>query len=436
MKSFSVARKACAAALLVLCTGTALVVYWRSQRGAGEFEYRLDSRGGHASAEQRQPQSPSNRAPNVGAISDVEADQAFRATELALQEAQGSSAVEQALAALRLRLGALGPERAAAVIIEYLRSGRDAATHSEMALGAGGSLKQAPTLRVYLLDLLGRLDASRAAQYGESVFQAHNSADEWAIALRNYAWANTNKPEASVLLQERLRDLLHYQPWSSEPSVGFLQAFDVAAYAGMVELLPDLAELLRHKENPAVAHAAYLAIDRLAVQDPALLLAKLQSDPALLEGREQTRANYFARGDVEDPRQEQVIEAYLLDPVRSEEELRAFAGLFPSANYSISNNLLTTNATPKRTKLARRDRATLETVERWQKDPRFARVQPYLEQIAERLRHFYRRPSVIRTGVHGGGQFKAKRAKETFERRKVWALKSEAELCDVYPFPR
>ena len=147
---------------------------------------------------------------------------------------------------------------------------------------------------------------------------------------------------------------------------------------------------MREQDNPAVAHAAYLALDRMVINDPTALLAALQADPNLMQGRELTRANYFARADVRDPQQRQILESYLLDTQRSATELAQFAGLFPSANYMISQNLLTPTPTPDHATLAARDAASLQTVQAWLADPRFANLQPQLQKMKQRLEVFAR----------------------------------------------
>ena len=74
--------------------------------------------------------------------------------------------------------------------------------------------------------------------------------------------------------------------------------------------------------------------------------------------------------------------------LRDPDELATFAGLYPSANYMVSNNLLTTVETPTGGQLAAHDREAMRTIEQWQKDPRFARIQPVLVRIHDRLRSF------------------------------------------------
>ena len=75
-------------------------------------------------------------------------------------------------------------------------------------------------------------------------------------------------------------------------------------------------------------------------------LRQLQAQPELMEGHEQTRADFFARADVRDSAQKALLDNYLLDSKRSGAELQQFAGIYPNANYMVSYNLLTQTVTP------------------------------------------------------------------------------------------
>jgi hypothetical protein len=216
-----------------------------------------------------------------------------------------------------------------------------------------------------------------------------DSADEWAVALRNLARGDTSA-DGRALLEQKTTQLLQYEPWQQNPSVGYLEAFDVAVYLGGTSLLPTISDMVRSQDNPAVAHASFLALDRLAINDPATTLAALQADPDLLQGREQTRADYFARANVSDPQQRQILENYLLNPQTSPAEIDAFAGIFPNDNFMISPNLLTQNQTLDRAALASRDAASLQVVQQWLADPRFANLKPALMEISVRLQTFVR----------------------------------------------
>ena len=195
-------------------------------------------------------------------------------------------------------------------------------------------------------------------------------------------------PAAHRLLEEKTGELLSYGAWQQNPSTGYLEAFDAAVYLGGTDLIPTLTGLARLRDNPAVAHAAFLALDRSVINDPTTLLTTLLAQPELMQGREQTRADFFARADVRDPQQRQLVENYLLSPQTSPAELQQFAGVFPNANYMISQNLLTPTSTPDSASLAGRDAGSLLAVQQWQADPRFAGIRPQLEQMSARLGGF------------------------------------------------
>lgn len=270
----------------------------------------------------------------------------------------------------------------------------DAPTGQGFKVGGGGTLLEAPTLRTMLLDQLARLDPTVAAAYAKEILNSSTSPDEWAIALRNLARGDSSS-EAQALLEAKMTELLRNETWQRDPSVGYLEAFDTAVYLGGSNLLSPLMELVTKKDNQAVAHAAFLALDRLTINQPAQTLALLNEHPEWMTGREETRANYFARADVSDTAQRQLVEAYLLEAARSPAELQAFAGVFPNANFMISHNLLTSNKTPDGAVLARRDQASLTVVNEWLNDPRFEKLRPQVEKMKARLTEFTKKADGI-----------------------------------------
>jgi hypothetical protein len=298
-----------------------------------------------------------------------------------------AKAARQSLAELRRALSAMPTAAAVAAIRQFLDSKEDASTHLGFKVAANGLLDEAPTLRTFLLDELARLDPAAAADYAKVVLANMDSPDEWAVALRNLALGNTST-EARALLLQKTEQMLQYAPWQQNPSTGFLEAFDVAVYLGGTDLMPALSSLVRQQDNPAVAHAAYLALDRLVISDATTTLNAMQADPDLMQGRELTRANYFARADVRDPQQRQVLESYLLDPRIGAAEIAAFTGVYPNANFMISPNLITQTQPPARAALTSRDAASLAVAQQWLADPRFANLGPELQNIIVRLQTF------------------------------------------------
>jgi len=327
--------------------------------------------------------------PGAGSAATGELDARLRAAAADLANVSDAAKQKQALALLRQTLGSSPTSEASAAIRRFLDSRMDAPTRQGFKIGAQGFLTEAPSLRTFLLDYLGQIDPAAAAECARVILNSKDLPDEWAVALRNLA---TGDPSAGgrALLQQKAGELLQYGPWQQNPSTGYLEAFDVAVYLGGTGLVPALTELVRKQDNPAVAHAAYLALDRLAINEPVTLLGALAADPDLMQGREQTRANYFARADVRDPQQRQVLENYLLDPRTSPQELQQFAGLFPNANFMVSQNLLTPTPTPDRAALTGRDAASLQVVQDWLADARFAKLQPQLQRAGQRLEDFAR----------------------------------------------
>jgi hypothetical protein len=306
--------------------------------------------------------------------------------------ARDAAAARERLAQLRADLAAMPKDAAVAAIRQFLDSKEDAPTHLGFKVGGGGWLTDAPTLRTFLLDELARLDPAAAADYARIILAGMDSPDEWAVALRNLATGDSGA-DGRALLQQKTAQMLQYAPWQQNPSTGFLEAFDAAVYLGGTDLLPTLAGMVRQQDNPAVAHASYLALDRLVINNPAAELSALAAAPGLMQGREATRADYFARADVSDPSQRQVLESYLLNPSISPSELQTFAGIYPNANYMISLNLLTPTPTPDHNALASRDAQALAATEQWMADPRFAALGPVLQKITSRLQMFAQQAS-------------------------------------------
>jgi hypothetical protein len=293
---------------------------------------------------------------------------------------------------LRRQLGRLDKDTAALAIQGWLDSSADAQTHLGFSLSPDGRLKEAPTLRLFLLDYLIQVAPQAAGAYAEKILRAPSSPDEWAVSLRAYALAYPTH-DAKAYLQRKVREMIGMQDWRDNPSAGFLEAFDVLVYTRDIESTPQLADWVRQPANRGLAHAAYLTLDRLVQAEPAEVLEQLHSHPDLLEGREGTRADFFARADVRDPRQRQVLENYLLDPNRSAGEVHKFAATYPNANYVVSYNLLTRSRTPTRDEIAARDREALRAVQEWMGDARFASVRPQLQVIRNGLEQFVKLPA-------------------------------------------
>lgn len=335
----------------------------------------------------RQPVHSSSAAKPV-TPADVRAHLDQAAAELSRTSEPG--AAERRLAELHKLLPTLPADGVVSAIRELLQSNIDASTHADLSVGPGGSVEHASSLRVFLLDYLAQVDPLTAAAEAEKVLSRKTSPDEWAIALRNYARVH-DSPEGRAFLRDKFEEMVRDEQWQTNASAGFLQAFDVAVFLGGTELVPTLTDLLKKKDNQAVAHAAYLALDRLVLKEPAAMLTELQRTPELMRGREITRANYFARANLSDVQQRTVVETYLLDPARLPSELDTFAKLYPNRNLMISDNLLTTASPPDTSPQMSRDRFAMAVLNEWIDEPRFVKLKPQLEVMKARLDSFVKR---------------------------------------------
>ncbi len=281
------------------------------------------------------------------------------------------------------------PSESAKVVRQFLETKKDAPAGGGFQLRENGTLEDATTLRVFLLDQLGRLNLEEAGKYAETIFENSNSSDEWALAFRNYAWSHTPE-EGSSYLRNQFNQLLNNRQWRAKPSAGFLESFDVLVHTNSQDFIPQLGKLLEKKEenNQAVAHASFLTIDRLVIDNPEKGLSTLLNNWQLLQDREKTRAGYFARADFREPSQREIIEKYILRDDISKEELTHFFGLFPNQNYFTSNNLLTKDNMATGEEIAQRDSVTYAVIQQWIMMPQFADVQDDLFKLKERLEYF------------------------------------------------
>jgi hypothetical protein len=271
-----------------------------------------------------------------------------------------------------------------ASIRAFLHSGKDASTGQGFRLNSDGSLREAPTLRAMLLDALGKISPQEAAEEARLILQNKTTPDEWAVSLALCARADSSV-ETMDFLQQKAEELALYAPWRQNPSTGFLEAFDLFVYTDDTDFLPQLAQFASDNDDPALAHAAFLAVDRLAQDDPLNTLGALEDDPSLLSGRAAMEGDLFARANVSDPEQKALLADYLTSPGRSMQELEAFAGVFPNENFMISDNLLTQTPPLPNAEVLSRYQAAQETVSQWLQDSQFTNVWPQLQQVQGRL---------------------------------------------------
>ncbi len=304
---------------------------------------------------------------------------------------QGKSAdVDAVLKRLNEVLGSghRNNEATIAAILEFLKTGQDAATGRGFVIGDGGVLAESTTLRVYLIDKLGQLSrevgSEAALGVAREVLQSFGSADEWAVSMRNVAWSD---PASREFLQNRAFAMLNHPEWREKPSTGMLEAFDVIVHTGAMVTIPELSRLISVQNSP-LARASSVALDRLSGQSGLELTKLLNQQPELLSAAPLLRADLFAHADLSVPEQRQQLEIYLLRPeVDARERKKFFSSLIQTGQF-VSNNLITPAVSPETPDQAsaRLDVLT-RTVSGWLRDDRFSSLTSELTALGARVNH-------------------------------------------------
>lgn len=319
---------------------------------------------------------------------------------------QAKLAARQLLARLRDALRNLPTDVAAAAIVQFLDSGEDAATGLPFNLEAGGVLADAPSMRTALLDMLGQLDPSASVTYARRIFDGSGVADEWALAMRNMGWQNQGGAYSEEL-RGRLSQLLDNQQWLGSPTNGFLESFDLAVHLGGLTDLDAMASVLRLQDsngNPVengVTHAAYLALDRMTINNPDQTIGRIAADPDFLSWAPEHRGALMSRANVASPTQRSAVETYLQTLSQHPQELETFTNLFPNRNVGLGPALVSTPTTPMDfARLFAQDQGSLGVVNQWLNDGRFSGIRGNLQQISARLTEFVNAGRAAPSGVN------------------------------------
>ncbi|RYD23768.1 MAG: hypothetical protein EOP88_02880 [Verrucomicrobiaceae bacterium] len=293
--------------------------------------------------------------------------------------------IERTLAKLGGMLREPGDRAAAiAAIVEFLGTGEDARTGKGFVVGEGGVLAESSTLRVYLMDWLGQLCGSpttdEALEVARGTLASFGSADEWAISMRNFAWA---APERREFLVERVNAMIRHPQWQEHPSTGMLEAYDVIVHTKSLDAVPELARQISKEESP-LGRASGVALDRLASSYPLELTSLLNQQRDLMAATPLVRADLFAHADVAVPEQRAQLETYLLRPdVDAVEREKFFSSLIQTGQF-VSHNLLTPYIPPEEPEQAAvRLGKLVETVNGWMRDGRFAAISGELATFGE-----------------------------------------------------
>jgi hypothetical protein len=275
-------------------------------------------------------------------------------------------------------------------VLAELESGRDAQTGLAFIPGEDG-LDTAPTWRVYLLDLLGRINPTTAAQYARNaVFSSSDSsADEWAVSMRSVL--QSYPPRASDAARNEISGLLDRMlardEWRAAPTAGMLEALDFVAHTtNPAAQIPVLAAWLDQSGGEAQATAVQIAIERTMATRGDEMLPTIAKQEAPSTNANALQASAMARADFRQPPQREAVVQFLRrQPARSEAAVIFFEA-FPLHRFSVAPGLAGVPRVPDASDLRASDEAALAVIEAWSADPSLAGHSREIAELAEKLR--------------------------------------------------
>jgi len=285
---------------------------------------------------------------------------------------------------------ASNPDAAAAALLEFLRTGEDLSTSLGFVVGEAG-LDEWPTLRAFLLDLLGKIDPEMASRYAmDTVIPAKASTVEYAVSLQilwNHGGAEKPTPE----LTQAWIGLLEKLDWSARPDAAWLESLDFASR--IPEVTPKFLKastewLSRPEEASGKAEAAEIVLERMMIRHPGeTLSALLENTQWMNEGRgPSVRASLFARADVTDPGQVLSLKSYLQNLQPDGKESDSFYEAFPCHNYGVAPGLSGQPDIPGAGDIQNMLHADLVLLQGWKNDPSMVVHRPWFDQAIDKIR--------------------------------------------------
>jgi len=381
------------AGLLLLLLGLAVFHVWQKEEEISRPVDRKNqaSRHGTASLPKEPPKDlDKEEAKVVIHVPDPSLKAEIQALKARLTQKPDREMVLRLLREFTQKAFASNPDAAAAALLEFLRSGEDLSTSLGFVVGEAG-LDEWPTLRAYLLDLLGKIDPEMASRYAlETVIPAKASTVEYAVSLQilwNYGGAEKATPE----LTQAWVGLLEKADWSARPDAAWLESLDFASR--IPEATPEFLKsstdwLSRPKEASGKAEAAEMALERMMIRHPnETLSALLENTQWMNEGRgPAVRASLFARADVTDSGQVLSLKNYLQHLQPEGKEADSFYQAFPCHNYGVAPGLSGQPDIPGAGDIQKNLRVDLVLLQGWKNDPSMAMHRSWFDQAISKIR--------------------------------------------------
>jgi hypothetical protein len=290
---------------------------------------------------------------------------------------------------LAKNLDSAKPISAVAAIVDYLHSGRDAQTGLEFVLSPeGGTLEESPTLRAWLMDLLGSLDPVAAASLARAQLSERRSRNggESALAMRNLVWGS-GQPMSGVdrqIFHNATLDHLTNRQWAAVPEAGYFEGFDAAVFLPSKNATGQLVAIVEEPARPvSMRFASGLALERIAESnhvDSLVAIAASSLDPA-------TKGGLIARADPSDPQAMRVVEDFLLNENDAEAQ-NVFWRAFPHAGRIEGPRLISQGEALAGGGQMLRDRQALIVLDRWLENGTTPRHDASIRTARDRLKAY------------------------------------------------
>lgn len=273
----------------------------------------------------------------------------------------------------------------------YIKSDNNVQFQIPFSVGEDGRLSNAPSLRIFALDLLGVVHKSEADSTCRELVKSSDDVSEIAICLRNIAWGDLS--DARSILLDKANELVRQANPKAEHSPALLHLFDVFVYTKDISAIPFLASLQTKATNVAFSEAAHLALYKIAQRMPNEVARVILDNPEYLNDYPKARADLLALVDISDATGREAVESYLLSKEGAVDELDQFVNIYPNRNLFLSDSLLTEYDNELRAPYEERgwgprskdsryllNRKYLDVVTSWVGDSRFSKVkEPILE---------------------------------------------------------
>lgn len=255
----------------------------------------------------------------------------------------------------------LATEEATAILVHFLESGEDFDIGMPFRVGIGGNLRSHPALRVAALDWLGQIAPEVAKNYAREIFEHSDSADEWALALRNYG--RQIEPGADAYFSEQVRQLVLNEEWRQTPTGGYAEAFDMIVYNKQYALIADIVSIQTNAMHLSPLASSILV--SLTLSDTSRALENWIQNLASLDHAPLLRAQIFALADLSDPMQISFVDSYFSASTIPLNEKQMFLERFPDHSRRIAHRLLSVDTVMTMNAQVKNDVLAYRVINQW-----------------------------------------------------------------------